>query len=391
MVDRRLRIALVIESSREYGRGLLRGIGQHAKAHGPWVLQIEERSFGQAVPGWLSDWRGDGIIARVENPAFERALRATGVPCIDVRGAQEVNMPVFDTDNVAVARLAAEHLVERGYREFAFCGYDGLDYSQRRLASFREVVGSYGREVSVFESPAWDGAGLRDIEQQGFSFEETLADWLDSLPRPVGLFACNDIRAHQVVNTCRQVGVLVPEQVGVIGVDDDEILCQLSDPTLSSVAPDTVRIGREAAALMERMIREGYRSTERMIVPPRGIVARATTGSPVVGDAAIARALWYIREHASEPLTVDEVADFVSLRRRTLERRFRDFVGRSPNEEIIRARISRVQELLRTTDWPLSSVAERCGFEHAEYMSVLFKKKTGEPPGTYRQRMLNSP
>lgn len=377
-------MALIIESSRAYGRGLLLGVARYARAHGPWVLNVEERTIGDAAPRWLNRWRGDGIIARVENAGIEAALYETGVPVIDVRGTRSVSMPVIDTDDRAVAWLAAEHLYERGFRQFAFCGYGGLNYSELRLESFRVCAERLGVPLSTFESRASRGAALIDIERQGAYFDEELAQWVLDLRKPVGLMACNDVRGQQVINTCRQLGVPIPEEVAVVGVDDDEVLCELSDPTMSSVIPDTARIGHEAGALLDRMMSEGYRSTERILVPPTGIVARQSTASLAVADRVVAKAVHIIRQNATSEVSVDDIATKLAVTRRTLERRFRRVLGRSPKEEFIRCRIERIKELLRTTDWNLCRIAERCGFQHAEYMSVLFKRKTGQTPGEYR-------
>ncbi len=389
MQHSRPRVGLLIESSRAYGRGVLQGIGSYAREHGPWSLDIEERLLSDDEPTWISSWEGDGIIARVESRLLEEALRRTATPIVDVRGTHDVDMPVIDTDNRAVATMAASHLIERGFRSFAFCGYGGLNYSELRRDAFCSYVESRGLEVDVYESPARAGARLRDIEQQGLHVEETLAKWLSGLPKPVGVMACNDIRGQQIVKACRELGILIPEEFGLIGVDDDEILCELSDPTLSSVAPDAFRIGYEAAAVLDRMMRTGERTKDRTLIPPTHISARQSTSSPAISDARIAQALCLIRHRATENPSVGEVAQAVSLSRRTFERRFTKCVGRSPKEEILRARLDRVCELLRTTSWSLAEVAERSGFAHSEYMSALFKRKLGETPGQYRARLLD--
>ncbi|MEM7231618.1 MAG: XylR family transcriptional regulator [Planctomycetota bacterium] len=386
---KRPRVALLIESSRAYGRGLLTGIGRYVREHGPWDLDIEERTIDDG-PSWFGEWSGDGVIARVESRELDDALRRTRTPAVDVRGTHDVNMPVIDTDNCAVAAVAADHLIQRGFRSFAFCGYGGLNYSRLRKEAFEAFLRKRGLEVSIYESAARQRSRLRDLEQQGLSVEASLVSWLESLPKPVGIMACNDIRGQQVIRACRTVDIPVPEAVGLVGVDNDEILCELSNPSLSSVTPDVHRIGYEAARLLHRMMRTGNRSKERVLIPPIGIEARESTSSPAIGDAAVAHALCLIRNRVNDPLSIDDLARSVSLTRRTLERRFLNLVGRSPNAEIQRVRLERVAELLRTTDWNLSRVAENAGFAHTEYMSTLFKNKRGETPGAYRTRARDS-
>ncbi len=384
-VDRRLKIALIVESSRAYGRGVLRGIAQYAKAFGPWVLNIEERTLGGAAPKWLQGWDGDGIIARVEGSHLEKALIQTGVPVIDVRGTRTLPMPVIDTDNRLVSEQAIDHLLGRGFRELAFCGYGGLNYSELRLNAFINHCKKRGIPHSIYESPKMQGAHLHDIEQQGAHFEEGLFEWIRQLNKPVGLMACNDIRSQQVLNICRTQAIPTPEEVGIIGVDNDELLCELSDPTLSSVEPDTEKIGYEAARLLERMIKEDLKTHERFFIAPKGVVERDSTNSIAIEDPLVAKALYYIRNKIPSVPTIEEVAKAVFTSRRTLERRFQKALGCSPNEEITRLRIDRIKDLLRTTNLSLYQIAAQCGFDHPEYMSVQFKKKTGQTPGEYRK------
>lgn len=385
-MSERLHVALIVESSRAYGRGLLRGIARFVHTYGPWVLKIEERTLDGAAPSWLADWRGDGIIARVESEELARALLATGLPVIDVRGTRDLPIPIIDTDNREVSRQAVDHLLERGFRELAFCGYAGVNYSELRLAAFREHARERGVPFSVYESPRLGHAILSQVEQQGIEEERRLARWIEGLAKPVGLMASNDIRAQQVLSVCREINVPVPEEIGIVGVDNDELLCELSEPTLSSVENDTERIGYEAGALLRRMILEGHTGHDRIYVPPRGVVERDSTGSIAIDDPRVAQALSIIRRRISNPPDVDELARSVHVSRRTLERKFRQTLGRSPGEEILRLKIERIQELLRTTPLGLDQIATRLGFDHPEYLSVLFKRRTGMTPGQYRRQ-----
>lgn len=382
----RPRVALLIESSRAYGRGLLLGVAKFVREHGRWSIFLQERSLGDVSPGWLKEWEGDGIIARVENRPMAEAIRRLGLPAVDVRYLlPNLAMPSIRTDDEAVARVASEHLLERGFRHFAFCGFDGADYSDIRRDSFAERIAQAGFRCHAFEDPQKPRrASTLEYEEHGLKYEDLVASWLKDLPKPIGLMACNDIRGQQVLNACRAIGVAVPDEVAVIGVDNDEVLCDLSDPPLTSVIPNTERIGYEAAALLDRMMAGARAPKHPIFIEPAGIVTRGSTEVLAIEDRHIAAAVRFIREHACEGIDVSDVLRAVPLSRSTLERRFGRALGRSPKDEILRVRLNRAKQLLVQTDFSLALVAEKVGFEHTEYLSVIFKKKTGLTPGQFR-------
>jgi LacI family transcriptional regulator, galactose operon repressor len=384
--SRRPRVALLIESSRAYGRGLLLGVARYVREHGRWSIFLQERSLGDFSPGWLQDWKGDGIIARVENRPMAEAIVGLGLPAVDLRYLlPNLEMPSIRTDDDAVARIGSEHLLERGFRHFAFCGFDGADYSDDRRDSFAERIAAAGFRCHTFADPQRPHtATTLEYEEYGLKYENRVASWLKELPKPIGLMACNDIRGQQVLNACRAIGMTVPDEVAVVGVDNDEVLCELSDPPMSSVVPNTERIGYEAAALLDRMM-AGRKGPRRPIfIEPIGIATRRSTEVLAVEDRHIAAAVRFIREHACENIDVSDVLKAVPLSRSTLERRFAKALGRSPKDEILRVRLSRAKQLLAETDFSLAMVAEEIGLEHSEYLSAIFKKKTGQTPGQFR-------
>jgi LacI family transcriptional regulator len=292
----------------------------------------------------------------------------------------------LETNDRSVVRLAVEHLAERGFRRFAYCGYAGANYSERRLKYFPGFVAETGGSAVVYQSPPPNqAAGLSVREQHAVLFELELLGWLQQLPRPIGIMACNDTRGQQVLNACRELGIAVPEEIAVIGVDNDELLCDLSSPPLSSVAPDTERIGYQAAELLDRMMDGGPSPGPKTFIEPRGVVTRQSTDVLAIDDAEVALAVRFIREHACEGIDVNDVVARVDLSRRSLERRFRKHLDRSPNEEIVRVQVQRVRELLTGTDLPLGTIARMAGFTHAEYMSAVFRKYVGQLPRLYRK------
>lgn len=385
-MTKRPRVALLVESSRSYGRGLLHGIAEYVRVHGPWSIYLDDRGFGDDPPTWLRDWDGDGIIARVENRKVGRAILARGLPAVDLRGlVLDLPMPLIETDDEAVVRLAVEHLLERGFRHFAFCGIVGANYSDKRSRMFTRQIEAAGFTCSVYQPPEQlRSAGTWDRERHNLTYHDHTARWLQQLPKPVGLMACNDIRGQQVLNACRDFGIAVPDEVAVIGVDNDDVLCDLSGPPLTSVVPNTRRIGYEAAALLDQLMAGQRPPRATLFIAPLGIVTRHSTDVLAIEDRDIAGAVRFIREHACDGIKVEDVLAEVPLSRSVLERRFIHILGRTPKAEIMRVQLERVKQLLAETEFPLTRVAAMTGFEHSEYLSVAFKKRTGQTPSQYR-------
>jgi len=381
-------VALLIESSRAYGRSLLLGISKFVRQHRNWSVRSEEWKWTDGTPAWLKDWRGDGIIARVETPEVASAIRALSIPAVDVRGSlEDSGLPLIDTDDEQVAVLAAEHLLDRGFRQFAFCGFVGANYSDKRCRWYQEHLARAGFPCSVYQPPE----ALRDMqtneyEKRGFLLENHVAEWLLKLPKPVGLMTCNDIRGQQVTKLCRRCGLMVPEELAVMGVDNDEVLCELSDPPLTSVVPDAVGIGYDAAMLLDGLMRGKAAPGRPRLVAPLGIITRGSSDVLAMDDRQLAAGLRFLRENAFYHIKMGEVAKAAGLSQRVLERRFMAQIGRSLKAEVVRLRIERAKELLRETDWPLGEIAEKTGFTHGEYLHTVFTQKTGTTPGSFRKQ-----
>jgi len=217
---------------------------------------------------------------------------------------------------------------------------------------------------------------------------ERLAAWIRELPKPVGIMACFDIVGRQVLEGCRLIDVAVPDEAAVVGVDNDELLCELADPPLSSVSPDTQRTGYVAAELLDKLMSGKKVPPKGHFIEPLGVIVRESSDVLAIEDADVSQAVRFIRAHACEGINVQDVlgggSTQLALSRRVLESRFKRLIGRTPHEEIDRVRLNRVKELLRETDLPLAEIARRAGYEHVEYLSVVFKKKAGVPPSEYR-------
>ncbi|MBN1912213.1 MAG: DNA-binding transcriptional regulator [Pirellulales bacterium] len=383
---KRWKIALLIESSRGYGRSVLRGIARYAQAHGPWALYHQERSLGESAPRWLSGWDGDGIIARVDSPTLLRQVRQTGLPTVDLRLSFDLeDIPSIGVDNRAVTRMAADHLLDRRFQHYAACGYSGVNYSEERCTFFSEYLAKRGYEVSVWTGPSRPRTSTTSsIESHELTQDEGLRAWLESLPKPVGILATNDVRGQQVLTACGFCGLAVPDEVAVLGVDNDPVVCELCNPPLSSIELSTDRIGYEAASVLDRMLQGAPADPHRRHLPPTDLIVRQSTDVLAVPDPTTSAAVHFIREHACEGIDVEDVLRHVGCSRSTLERRFAKHLESTPRAEIVRIRLDRVKQLLIRTDYPLSTIAQLAGFNHVEYMCGLFKSKTGLTAGQFR-------
>lgn len=384
------KVALWIETSNAYARGLLAGIRKYVRIHGPWNVHLSEHSRGDRPPKWMTGWDGDGVLARVENKQIARALTGLHVPTVDLSSHRYLgNVPVVTTDDETIARLAFEHFAERGFRNFAYCGDERFAWSVARGGFFDELVRRAGLNCEHYhEAPGHVLDG--DVET------DAIAGWLSGLPRPTAVFAAYDARGQQVLEACQRAGLSAPEQVAVLGVDNDELLCELAPVPLSSVILDMQRAGWEAAELLSRLMKgEEIESTVHRI-PPLGIATRQSTDVSAVEDVNVARAARLIRERACSGIGVADVVAAIPMGRRLLEKRFRAMIGRTLRQEITRVQMLRVKELLVGTELSLAEIADRAGFKYVEYLTFVFKREFGISPSSYRlehqpQRRRGSP
>lgn len=376
---KRYRVALLIETSNAYARGLLRGIYAFVREHGTWSTYFPELSRGDLPPKNLAQWRGDGIIARVENESIAEVVGKLRVPVVDVSASQAIRgVPWVETDDESIAQLAVDHLLERGFRNFAFCGDSRFAWSGFRSEAMKRLVAKAGYDLHAYG----EGGGGKGINEEG-----QLTQWLRNLPKPVGVLACYDIRGRQLIEICQRNQIAVPEQVAVLGVDNDELVCNLAETPLSSIAPNAKATGYLAASLLSRMLKGQEVEAKAHLLKPIGIVTRQSTDSFAIDDGELVQAARYIRENACAGINVEDILRVVPLTRRVLESRFRKHFGHSPHEAILRARLRRAEELLEETDLPLATIADRAGFLHSEYFSVAFKRINRITPSEYRRRV----
>ena len=379
-------VALLLETSNAYSRGLLDGIIGFVQQHRSWSVYLPEQERGADPPEWLRRWKGDGIIARIETHEIARAVRATRLPVVDVSAGRFIEeIPWLETDDQKIASLAADHLLQRGFRNLAFCADPGFQWSVLRQQQFAKSVAEAGANYFLHQSVARTDSGYSWNRDR-----KSLLNWLRKLPRPVGIMACYDIKAQQLLAICRDEGIAVPDEVAVIGVDNDRRLCELCDPPLSSVVPNSWKTGFEAASLLDRMMAGENVGNHPRLIPPLGVQTRQSTDVLAINDPDIVAALRLIRIKACEGISVQQIVKQIPMSRRVFENRFQKLVGRTPHAEILRLRIDRCRQLLSETDLPLTEIARAAGFPHAEYLSVTFKREVGETPREFRNNNRSS-
>jgi LacI family transcriptional regulator len=375
------RVALLIEGSNGYARGLLQGVSDFLQANTPWSIYFPEATRGEGAAEQLRQWKGDGVIVRVENAATAAAAVKCNCPVVNLSASNFLpGVPTVHSDQRAEADQAFNHLWERGFRNLAFCGVSDYVWANWQMKRFVECATASGVEVHAHLAP------LHLNQPKAWaSGREKLIKWLRDLPKPIGILACYDLLGQEIVNVCQEAGLRVPEDVAVVGVDDDPVRCSLSDPGLSSVAPDTRRIGHIAAELLSTMMAGKKVDVGLRNVAPLGVVARGSTDALAVRDPDIAAALKYIRAHACEPFGVKNLLDVIPLSRRALEARFIKVLGRTPHEQILLCRVERAKQLLHDTDLPIKTIANMVGTGTPEYLSVLFRRIVGSSPSEYRE------
>ena len=355
-----------------------------------WAFYTQERELHSGLPDWLNHWKGDGIIARIENRKVANKLLRIGCPVVDVLGNQPFpSIPGLDTDAKLVARMAADFFLKSGFRHFAFCGFQGLPFSDRRRVAFVEYLQTRNVSVHTFDSPtvSYQPTHIQAVEQRGVSYEAMMARWLKKMPQPLALFACNDICAQQVLNACREHQIRVPEEVAVIGVDNDKVLCSLCDPPLTSIQPDASQLGYRAATMLEQMMRGCAVADIITNLPPVGVVERASTDVAAVKDSVLAGALRFIRDHFQSGIAVKDVLTHVSSSRTSLERRFRQEIKCNIRDEIQRRRMNYALNLLRETNLRLEEIVQRTGYSTPSHFCRIFQKRFRESPTDYRLRL----
>jgi LacI family transcriptional regulator len=349
-VKTRKRVALAFPMGLAFIERLQQGILEYARQHGGWSLLRQPEMLSPAI-GWLKHWSGHGAFVLVTSPADARLA------------------------------LAAQHLIERRFRRCGFYGTRGKWYSDQRRAGFLDAVEAAGATCSVLEVDDLSHGSHRWIDQQ-----RDLEGWLRRLQPPVGIMAATDLRASMVLEACVHLGLRVPEEMALIGVDNDPVACEFCHPPLSSVRRNDREVGAQAAALLDRLMRGGRAPDAPLLAPPDGVAARASTNTLAIEDDSVAAAVREVQAHLDEPFGVERLVGPSGLSRRRLERRFRLALGRSPYAFINEQRVARARQLLAAAEKrTLSQIALLCGFRELRRFRLVFARLTGLGPNDYRR------
>jgi LacI family transcriptional regulator len=374
------RVALLIETTRTYTRELLAGVRRYVAEHGPWSTFLELRALDSSPPGWLRSWDGDGILTRTCTQEMANLIVATGLPAVELRSSHFAGgRPLVGIDNAHIGRMVAEHFHDRGFRQFAAYTLHTERFFEERVRNFVAAVEARG--CTCLQLPEETSDSAADWEQS----QSRLVAWLATLPKPVGIFAANDQLGVRLLEACQRGGIGVPEEVAVVGAENEETLCSFASPPLTSVRFDGATVGFAAAELLDRLMRGRSPRRREILVPPKGIVVRGSSDEFVINDRLVAHAARLIRENAATGINVEELCRKLNASRSTLDRRMKSALKRSPKEEILRIRFREVERLLRETDLTIDAIASQTGFAHSHYLQAAFKESRGQTPGAFRR------
>lgn len=364
------RIVLLVETSREFGRQLIMGIARYARFHGPWIFYKEHVGLKSSIPN-LTGWKPDGIIMR--DSLIKNELIELKIPTILVQhnSPSPKNLPVIKTNSDLIAKMASDHLIEKGFKNFAFCGFDSYEWSNNRKIDFCRYNTEAGFKTHVYRSPKH--LNVHDWENE----QKRIGQWLKSVPKPAGILACNDDRGQHILEICKQNGFMVPEDVSVIGVDNDPMICEIGDPPMSSIALNVESAGYEAAKLLDQMIDRQKTENRQIMVFPTHIVQRQSSNILAVSDTEVAVAIRFIKDNARDKILVNDVVKRTNISRRTLEQRFKKTIHRSIYDEIRQVRVEWIARLLIETDLSISRITSFFNFTDVEHISRYFKKEKG--------------
>jgi LacI family transcriptional regulator len=382
-MNRAIQVALMFPARLSHLEKSTQGIADFARRHGGWTFVMRPESFTVSLQG-LRGWSGDGVIALIDDEAEADIARELPMPVINLSGAlRDGGLPRVMVDHEAVGRLAAEHLVQCGFRRFAFYGTNDLWYAQLRKRGFAERVEADGYECDFYTT-----GSVGDNGRPWHHGQERLEEWLRTLTPPVGVLACDDHLARMVIEACNRLSLNVPNQVGIVGVDNEELVCEFCVPPLSSVSRADYEVGFEAASLLNRIMSGETPPEQDVLIAPDGVIRRHSTDIVGVDDPYVAAAVRFIRENLDKQFGVQQLAARISVSRRCLEQGFRTQLNCTPYEYLSRLRVERAKQLLAGPErLKISHVARACGFNNPLQLRRAFHRATGTTPQKYRQTL----
>jgi LacI family transcriptional regulator len=380
------KILILTDFAESYAKTLLKGIARYSREHGPWLfcrmpLFYRETIGIDGLLAWAKEWGANAVIGQLYNDADVVKIVEAGIPVI----AQDFKERFSDIPNITGAyretgEMGASYFLKKGYTNFAFYGFSDIVWSRERAEGFEKKINESGHEVHYFEHRK------ARSEELWYYKPSSLNQWLKSLPKPVALMACDDNQGQHITEACRHSGIRIPEEVAVLGVDNDELLCDLSDPPLSSIALDVEKGGYDSAALLDRLIREGMDRFEDIVVKPTQVITRQSTDIYATEDDYIASSLKYIHRNIDKNLQVEDVVKQVPLSRRSLEKRFQHVTGYPIYKYIYNLRIEKFTQKLLETDLTVFEIALDLGLNDSKNIARQFRQVKGCNPIEYRKR-----
>jgi LacI family transcriptional regulator len=380
------KIILLLDFAEEYSKSLMKGISTYSREFGPWLfcrmpLFHRETVGMDGILKWALEWGADGIIGQLYNDKEISKFVRAGIPVI----AQDFKERFAEIPNITGAyhetgQLGADYFLKKGFTNFAFYGFSDIVWSRERSEGFEERIKSTGHSVHYFEHKK-----ARSTELWYYK-PSSLSRWLKSLPKPIGLMACDDNQGQHITEACRHLGIRIPEEVAVLGVDNDEMICDLSDPPLSSIALDVEKGGYDTAKLLDHMIKHGIAEYHDIIVKPMQVITRYSTDIYATNDDHIATSLKFIHQNIDKNLHVDEVVKQVPLSRRALEKRFLEITGYPVYKYIFNLRIEKFTQKLLDTDMSVFEIALDMGLTDSKNIARQFRQVKGCSPSVYRNK-----
>jgi LacI family transcriptional regulator len=380
------RVLLLMDPDRGWTRDLLIGISKYCRLHNPWGVyrlsqfywRPEHKRHKNEIKNFMK-WKPDGIITREMDHVED--LIQIGVPVIGSDSPQNPpNIPIMTSDYGRTGELAAEYFLKKGYKDFAFCGYSDVAWSTKRLEGFQQTLRSKGFEVKVYMK------SITSLKQLWTGEIERLAKWLKTLPKSTGVMTCSDERSLHVLEACKSSSILVPEEIAILGVDNDELLCDLASPSLSSIAFDTESIGYETAQILDKMMNGKKVSNVNIVARPIRVIDRRSTDICAIQDPQLVSALAYIREHKFKLLRVSDVVGSTNISRRNLELKFKKWLNRSILDELKMNHVDLMAELLIETNYSISKIASMLGHPNTDNICRYFKSQKKISPDQYRRK-----
>lgn len=373
-------VAILVDTASDWGRKVVAGINAYSRLNPQWEIYLETRGQEEFMR-LPTGWKGDGIIARVANPEMRDYLLDLQLPVVNVSGIDVPgqSFPRVTTDTVGLANMAATYFLERGFLNFAYVSLSHGPYVSAQYRDFGAALGKAGVGCELYEV----NTDVGDEIDWGVE-TSALAGWLRALPKPIAVFTKDAKAARQVLYACDVGRLRVPEEIAILAAFDDDVLCEVGHIPLSGILTATDRIGHEAARLLHRMLEGRSVPKKPVLIQPTRVIERQSTDTLAIEDKALVAAQRFIRQRASEPVGVDDVAAQAGISRRELERRFKRVLGRTPAEAIRQAHIECAQRHLLETDLPIPRIAEISGFGSPEYMASVFKQSIGLSPLKYR-------